>query len=97
MFQRTKIKPKVEGRPLNVLVMGYFQGSKWLSQSEVAREFVSEKASDGTSKFNVTLGVNLDYNYAVAETEDLHVFKTPLNNAEFLPKPKKVCQAKFSD
>ena len=43
----------------------------------------AEKAADGTSKFNVTLVVNQDYNYSVPETGNLHVFKTPLNNADF--------------
>ena len=49
----------------------------------MARELAAEKAADGTSKFNVTLVVNQDYNYSVPETGNLHVFKTPLNNADF--------------
>jgi len=43
----------------------------------------AEKVADGTPKFNVTLVVNQDYDYAVPETDNLHVFKTPLNNADF--------------
>jgi hypothetical protein len=88
-FPKNKIKPKVEGMPLNVLVMGYFQGSTWLSQSQVTRDSAAKKAADGTSKFNVTLVVNQDYNYEVKETENLQIFKTPLNNADFLPQMEK--------
>ena len=55
----------------------------------------AEKAADGTSKFNVTLLVNQDYNFAVKETENLLVFKTPLNNADFFPKIEKGMMSEF--